>query len=301
MPSLDENGNTPRSSLGPNVAGSWYPGDPATLEREIGALLAGRAGGGGRPDAGETRNAPKAVIVPHAGLVYSGAVAGEGLRPLGGREFSRVILVGPSHHAAFDGGAVPEAAEYRTPLGPIPLDTTAIDALRSTPGFRADDRPFRPEHCLEMEMPFLQRVLSDGWRLLPVLIGAGSTVEARRRVAESLRPLAGPDSVVVVSSDFTHYGPRFDYVPFREDVPARIRELDMGAIDRILERDPARFEKYVSRTGATICGRAAIDVMLRLLPTGAEGSLVAYDTSGNITGDWGHSVSYASVIFRDVA
>jgi AmmeMemoRadiSam system protein B len=107
-----------------------------------------------------------------------------------------------------------------------------------------------------------------------------------------------PETLVVVSTDFTHYGPRFSFVPFEEDVPERIRQLDMGAVDRILASDRRGFESYVKDTGATICGHRAIDVLLSLLPGDLETALVAYDTSGRITNDWDHSVSYASLVFQ---
>jgi hypothetical protein len=111
----------------------------------------------------------------------------------------------------------------------------------------------------------------------------------------------GPDTLVVVSSDFTHFGPRFGYVPFESDVPNRIRELDMGAVRLIEALDAGGFERYVLETGATICGRDAIDVLLRALPRGVVGKLAAYDTSGNLAGDWDHSVSYAALTFREAA
>jgi len=277
--------------LGPNVAGSWYPADRGELARLLDGYLA--------PAEGRERAAerPVALIAPHAGYVYSGAVAGRGFRHLRRRSCARVVLLGPSHHVAFDGAALPGAEVYQTPLGEAPIDSASVSRLRNLPGMRVDDGPFRPEHCLEMEIPFLQHTLEPGWRLLPVLIGAGSDAASRSRVADALLPLADPHTLVVVSSDFTHYGPRFSYVPFRSDVPRRLRELDMGAVDRILAFDRGGFAEYVQRTQATICGMSAIDVLLGLLPGGLQASLEAYDTSGRITGDWEHSVSYASLLF----
>jgi AmmeMemoRadiSam system protein B len=238
-----------------------------------------------------------ALIAPHAGFVYSGAVAACGFRGLRDTRVDRVILAGPSHYAAFRGAVVPSAGAYRTPLGEVPIDTEAIAQLESA-WVKLDDEPFRPEHSLEAEIPFLQRVLRPGWRLLPVLLGAGTSGPGAESVAQALRPLVGSETLLVVSSDFTHFGPRFGYVPFDTDVPTRIEKLDMGAIDRILAHDPQGFEDYVQRTGATICGRDAIGVLLRLLPRGLSGDLAGYDTSGRMTGDWDHSVSYASLVFR---
>jgi len=274
--------------LGPNVAGSWYPSGRDELVRLLEQYV------GPSPQRAER---PAALIAPHAGYVYSGAVAGRGFRHLRGASFSRVVLLGPSHHAGFAGAALPEAEVYVTPLGEVPIDAAAVARLSDLPGMRVDDGPFRPEHCLEMEIPFLQHTLQPGWRLLPVLIGGAGGRAGRDRVADALLPLADADTLIVASSDFTHYGPRFAYVPFRSDLPRRIRELDMGAVERILALDRAGFAGYLERTGATICGSGAIDVLLGLLPGGLRASLEAYDTSGRLTGEWDHSVSYASLLF----
>ena len=105
------------------------------------------------------------------------------------------------------------------------------------------------------------------------------------------------ETLVDASTDFTHFGPRFGYVPFRDRVPERVRALDMGALDAILRLDRAGFVDYVDRTGATICGRRAVEVLLAL-GEGFVATLDAYDTSGRMTGDWEHSVSYAAVSLR---
>jgi AmmeMemoRadiSam system protein B len=277
--------------LGPTLAGSWYPGRPAALERQIDALLSSSTGlqPGGRL---------LALIAPHAGLIYSGAVAAGGFQQLRGRRYERVLLIGPSHHAYFQGAALPAAQSYGTPLGRVPIDGDAIARLEGLPGMAVDDKPFLPEHCLEMEIPFLQRTLEPGWLLVPLLIGGGSSPAGCNLVASALERLTGPGTLVVVSTDFTHYGPRFSFVPFTTDVPGRLRELDMGAVECILQRNRQAFGDYLKQTGATICGRHAIDVLLCLLPAEAEASLVAYDTSGNITGEWDNSVSYASIAFH---
>jgi len=279
-------------TLGPTVAGTWYAADRDALGAQIDALLADPA-----PPPVERPAAVSALIAPHAGYVYSGRVAANAFLHVAASRPDRVILLGPSHYEAFPGGAVPAAETYRTPLGEIALDTAAIGALASRPGFRRDDRPFLREHSLEAEIPFLQRVLAPGWRLLPVLLGAGSPAGELAAVADALAPHCAERGLVVVSSDFTHYGPRFRYTPFRTDVPRRIEALDLGAVECVVARDASAFEAYVAETAATICGRAAVGVLLRLLSPDSEGRLTAYDTSGRMTGDWEHSVSYAAIVF----
>jgi AmmeMemoRadiSam system protein B len=280
--------------LGPAVAGTWYPADRGHLQSLVGRLLDEAAAAPAPPDAGARA---RALIAPHAGFAYSGRVAASAFAGLRGARFDRVLLVGPSHYAAFEGAVVPAAAAcYRTPLGDVPLDREAIHALSARRAIGTDDAPFRPEHCLEAELPFLQQALEPGWRLVPVLVGALGPARAES-LARELEVALDGETLVVVSSDFTHYGPRFDYVPFHDDVPRRIEELDRGAVERILAGDAAGFEAYLARTGATICGRHPIRLLLRLLPAGSPGRLAGYDTSGHITGAWDHSVSYASLVF----
>jgi AmmeMemoRadiSam system protein B len=275
--------------LGPAVAGSFYPAGRAALATLVDRLLA---------QAPETRGQALAAIAPHAGFSFSGALAAASLRAIAGPDVARVILIGPSHYFGFRGAAMPDAARaYRTPLGDVPIDVAALGSLRAQDGIIADDRYFAREHALECELPFLQHLLPAGFALIPILLGGAATRVDAARLAGQLLPLIDAGTRVVVSSDFTHYGPRFDYVPFMDDVPARLLALDHGAVRAIEAGDAAAFASYVDATGATICGRRAIDVLLGLPCGRAGGRLLAYDTSGRQTGQWDHSVSYASMVF----
>jgi len=192
--------------------------------------------------------------------------------------------------------AVPDAATaYRTPLGDVAIDLAAVAALRASGPFRADDRMFEPEHAVESELPFLQRVLAPDIPIVPVLLGGRASHDDAERIADALRPYRNASTLFVVSSDFTHFGPRFGYVPFDDDVPARIRELDLGAVAAIEAGDARAFARYVETTGATICGHRAIDVLLVLAGGPVGATLLEYDTSGRMTGTWDHSVSYAAI------
>ena len=281
-----------RAAIGPAVAGGWYPRDPDELARLVDRLIENVEGQAPRC------LSPIALIAPHAGFAYSGAVAAAAFAGLRGRSFDRVVIVGPSHHFAFRGAAIPGAAStYRTPLGDVPIDRDALDAIRGAPVFVADDRMFVPEHAIEAELPFLQRVIGGHVPIVPVLLGGGATGDDAARLAEAVAPLLTDAALLVVSSDFTHFGPRFDFVPFVDDVPARIRALDFGAIAAIEAGDAAAFARYVESTGATICGHRAIEAMLRLARARTGGTMLQYDTSGRIAKDWEHSVSYAAIEF----
>ncbi|KPJ56206.1 MAG: hypothetical protein AMJ42_05630, partial [Deltaproteobacteria bacterium DG_8] len=115
---------------------------------------------------------------------------------------------------------------------------------------------------------------------------------------KAIRPFITEKTLVVVSSDFTHYGYRFGYLPFTNNVKANLKKLDMGAVDYILKKDLSGFLKYVYNTKITICGRKPIGILLQLLPPEAEGALLNYYTSGDLLNDYTSTVSYVSLIFR---
>jgi hypothetical protein len=156
------------------------------------------------------------------------------------------------------------------------------------------------EHALEIQLPLLQAAL-PGCALVPVLVGALEGDDAAE-LAALLRPsLQAADTLVVVSSDFVHYGARFDYLPVpaidAATVAAAVRRLDEGALAPIVAGDADAFHRYVDETGATICGRHPIEVLLRALPPGMRGEQLGYTTSLAVTGDYEHTVSYATVAF----
>jgi AmmeMemoRadiSam system protein B len=182
----------------PAVAGSFYPADADRLRAMVADYLA--AANGGR-----AAGTPEALIAPHAGYVYSGPVAGHAFAALGdaAAQIRRGVVVGPAHFVPFRGIAVPSAAAFRTPLGEVPLDQDAIAAIRDLPQLALADVPHQPEHAIEVELPFLQAVLGD-CALVPLLVGDATAAE----VAQVLDRLwGGPDTLIVISSDLSHYEP----------------------------------------------------------------------------------------------
>ncbi len=182
----------------PAVAGSFYPGEPEELMAAVDTLLADaeRAGGGAQP-------APKALIVPHAGYIYSGAVAARAyrlLRPLAGR-LERVVLIGPAHRAWLTGIAAPEAAGFATPLGTLLVDQEAVAAIADLPYVQVSDAVHAEEHSLEVQLPFLQRVLGLV-HIVPLLVGDATPREV---VSVLDRLWDGAGTVILVSSDLSHY------------------------------------------------------------------------------------------------
>ena len=278
----------------PQCAGTWYPGDPQALREQVDGLLSKAAS---QPVAAK----PCALICPHAGYRYSAPVAAAAYACLRGHSYKRVIVIAFSHRYAGRYRGVDVAKEltaYATPLGEIQLDRAACDRLLETSVvFRSNPGVDAGEHSLELQLPFLQRVL-DRLTLVPLLVGQMSEADYAR-AAKALLPLVDEDTLLVASTDFTHYGPSFDYVPFRQDVERRLRELADQAAAPLLNCDFDGFVAHLKKTQDTICGRDAVCLLLRVLSMGGPTQSVraAFDTSGRQTGDWTDSVTYQSFVF----
>ena len=273
----------------PHLAGRWYPANPEELAELTRRLLDG--GGPARPGV-------RAILVPHAAYQYSGRTAAAGFAAAGGT-WRRAIILAPSHFANFRGASVLAMTAYRTPLGLVPIDDEAVAILGRASQVRANPAIFMREHALEVELPLWQAV-APGRPIVPVLVGTLEADDAAS-LAAALGPLLAPDTLLVVSSDLVHYGRRFGYLPVpatdAATVAAAIRRLDQGVLDRVVACDADGFARYVEETGATVCGRSPIEILLRALPASVRGEQLAYATSLDLTGDYEHSVSYAAVAF----
>ncbi|WP_440995648.1 AmmeMemoRadiSam system protein B [Arhodomonas sp. SL1] len=217
------------------VAGAFYSGDAESLGREVDTLLAQAPVADGA--------APKAIISPHAGFMYSGTVAAllyARLKPVAD-EIRRVVLMGPSHFVPFDGIAAPAAERFRTPLGAVPVDSEAMAVALAQPGVHTLDAAHAREHSLETQLPFLQRALGD-LRIVPLVTG-GTTPEQTGAVLEAL--WGGPETLVVISSDLSH---------FHDDTTARRLDRTTAQAVEALDVDALDYD--------SACGRDAIRGLL---------------------------------------
>lgn len=271
------------------ISGTWYPGTAGALQREVDAFM-------DDADIPNDLGTPRAIIVPHAGYSYSGRCAGFGYAAVRGADYRRVVLIGPSHRMAISGAAVGQHDAWETPLGEVPLDGAACRTLVAAGGpLTGNNDPHQLEHSLEIQLPFLQRALGQ-FELVPLVL-QGVRLKQARAIAQALDEIVDEQTLVVVSSDFTHYGSSFGYLPFSENIPENLKELDMGAVETIASGDVDEFVNYCDRTGATICGREPITVLMCLdnLQQFGRPQLLNYTTSGQTTGDWSHVVSYVSM------
>lgn len=282
----------------PAVAGQFYDSNPVNLRRQIEQMFAD----GGSVSEGSGKYV-QAVIVPHAGYVYSGKTAAKTLKTASASKYKRALVISPSHSFPLKGLALSSYGTYETPLGCIPVDTDMVNKIRAKKcrWINERDEVHIPEHSLEVELPFLQ-MLFPGLPIIPVICGHVD-LEIAGSISEALYPFMNSETLWVVSSDFTHFGLQFGYLPFSKDIPERLRELDTGAIEKIISLDCMGFSDYVEETGATICGANPIKVLLKTIEKAIKQSgskyfpkLTEYTTSGELTGDYTHTVSYAGIV-----
>ena len=255
----------------PAVAGLFYPDDARVLRVQISGLMAAAP----PPD---LMLPPKALIVPHAGFIYSGPIAAAAYRLLTSlrAQITRVILIGPTHRMAVRGIALPAAQAFATPLGTVPVSRIDWHTLQSNPHVLVDDAPHAREHSLEVQLPFLQTVL-DGFELVPLLAGD----VAPDVVAALLETLwGGPETLLLVSSDLSHYHPY-----------ETARLADRRSVEQVLNLGgPLNHEQA--------CGATPINALLEVARRqGLQPHLLDLRNSGDTAGDRGSVVGYAAIAF----
>jgi len=270
----------------------WYTAEPQALSRQIEELFQ-------KAQVKPIKDVI-ALILPHAGYRYSGLVAAMGLRTTD-KKYKRIVVIGPSHRVPMEEIlSVPRATHYETPLGQVPLDVELIDKLLKYSVFRNVPQAHEygrsgQEHSVQIELPLLQHDRTD-FKFVPIVAGQCS-LETITTAGRILRSLLDDETLIIVSSDFVHYGPSFGYMPFDSDKREQIKKLDMGAYEHIVQLDTKGLLDYKHQTGATICGYVPVAVLLSMLSKPTETQLVEYATSAEIGGDFTNSVSYLSVAF----
>ena len=257
------------------VAGMFYPAEARVLRDQVSQYLQEVASAA----PARQRGMPKLVVVPHAGYVYSGPVAAHAyalLEPWRER-ITRVVLLGPTHRVAVRGLAAPSAAAFETPLGAVPIDRAAIDALADLSQVVQSDAAHAREHSLEVQLPFLQSLLG-AFTLVPLAVGHASSVE----VAEVIERLWGSDeTLVVISSDLSHY------LPYAE-----ASRIDAQTVRRVLQFDASI--AHDEACGATPLNGALLVAQRR----GLVPRLLDLRNSGDTAGDRSRVVGYGAIAFE---
>ncbi len=260
----------------PAVAGLFYPGDAPALLGELSHLLAKQTA--------QSKARPRFLIVPHAGYSYSGAVAAAAFAEIQPYSYPQVYLLGPSHHFYFPGAASSSAAAWATPLGELPL-TPPVAA------FAAQESYHKPEHSLEVQLPFIQRLLPQA-RITPILVSGG--LDQAKALAKELQQ-EDPSALWVISSDLHHAGPRFGYLP-KDHGFGGAAEMDASVLEKIVQGDLTAFRAFVTQHQSTVCGALPILIALHLCKIwgGGNFTLKTYDNSQRQTGGSDH-VGYAAL------
>jgi len=261
----------------PAVAGRFYPADPRELTRQVDEF-SGAAG---------AKLRAIACVVPHAGYMYSGHVAGAVYAAL--EIPARCILLGPRHYPQGQPLAILSEGNFETPLGEVRIDAPLAASLaRACPVLREDEVAHAREHSLEVQLPFLQRLAGDSLRIVPVVLATdrfGAMEELGRAVAQVVKEQSEP-VLLIASSDMNHY---------ESDEVTRVK--DSHAIERMLALDPRGLYDTVRNEGITMCGYAAtVATLVAARELGAkEAQLVRYATSGDVSNDRARVVGYAGV------
>jgi AmmeMemoRadiSam system protein B len=252
------------------VAGAFYPADSISLSAMVGAFL--------ELAPKQMEVIPKALIVPHAGYVYSGPIAASAYAQVldASNKIKRVVLLGPSHRVAVDGLALPGADAFATPLGVVPIDMEAVNTLRHLPQIKEIPAAHRMEHSLEVQLPFLQTVLRD-FKLVPLAVGDATTDE----VAEVLDLLwGGEETLILISSDLSHY------LPYKSAC-----ETDQMTANAIVElRRPINLHEA--------CGGIPVSGLIKAArDRGLQPRLLDLRNSGDTAGDKSRVVGYGAFGF----
>lgn len=273
------------------LTGRWFTANATELKAEIDNLRP-------KPPPAPVKGVC-GVIVPHAGYRFSGQVAMQAFARLDPSAFDRVVILGPSHCVELRNQvSIPVAQRLATPLGEVDVDGDFVAAIRQNPMVVSDPQAHLREHSDQIQVPLLQAIFSNRMRFVPIIVGSFDP-QAARKFAGVLRPLLDDRTLVVVSSDFTHYGPDFNYMPFKGgNVAKSISDLDHRIFERLAAHDFVGFNHVFDETNATVCGRNPLAILLAMLPASAKIEEVAYDTSGRIMCDWKNSVSYLSALVK---
>ena len=258
------------------IAGSWYPGDPARLRKDIEEYLQ-------RVPAQKIGGELIALIAPHAGYMYSGQVAAYSYKLLEGSSYDTVVIVAPSHRAYFKGASVYPKGGYRTPLGIVPIAEELTDALlKKSSLISYVPQAHAQEHSLEIQLPFLQVVLK-GFRLVPIVMGEQDFYVCEELSRAIVEVVKGKRALLIASTDLSHFHPY-----------ARAVELDQVVLEHVNDFDPEGLSKDLKKGRCEACGGGpTVTVMLAARALGANvGKVLKYANSGDVTGDHNSVVGY---------
>jgi len=263
----------------PIVSGQFYNDDAKELKKEIKKYM----------DTVKPEKKAAAAISPHAGYYFSGQCAAYSYKSVKDSDAELFIVLGLSH-SGYE--SCVSLDDFETPLGIVKNDNEFAKLLIKN-GLKEDKKAHNCEHSIEVQLPFLQYV-KENLKFVPVIVSEDYENVAKiiiKTIKESGRKV-----IIIASSDFTHYGYNYGFIPFSDNIKENMYKLDKGAIDKIINNDLKGFLDYTERTGATICGKYPIACLMKIL--NKKGKLLKYYTSGDIINDYSSAVGYAAIVFN---
>lgn len=280
-----------RPKRAPAVAGMFYPENPKDLRQLIDQSFRDPRFGPGRQPPSSGKRKIYGLVSPHAGYVYSGTVAANGFFEISSLDFQNVVMVGPNHYGIGKGVAIMRSGVWQSPLGDVEINSQLAEEIASrsaTSDF--SDSSHTKDHCLEVQIPFLQYIRQK-IQIVPIVLimqDIDTAFDLGKAIAETVSERAGESTLLIASSDLTHYEPN-------EDAHRKDNEL----IKTVLDLDVYKFYSVLERLNVSACGYGAIaSIMVAAKSLGAtKGELLRYATSGDVTGDKRAVVGYSSIVF----
>lgn len=235
-----------------------------------------------------------AAIVPHAGYVYSGKCAAYFYKLLSQKKLPELFIILGVNHSGTSEKALLSIEDWKTPLGIIKVDKESASKLECD-FIRIDENSHKYEHSIEVQLPFLQYI-SKEIKILPIILSP-LDLNLAKKIAEKIFSIK-KEFIVIVSSDFIHYGFNYNYIPF--DSIKEVKKLEQQIFDSICNLDSKKFLELIEKNSATVCGASSILVLLELLKklSSEKGKLICNYNSGDIVHDYTNFVDYASIIFE---
>lgn len=274
----------------PAVAGMFYPNNPKELRDIIDQSFRNQQFGPGRAPPSGGKRRIYGIVSPHAGYVYSGAVAANGFYEASSVDFQNVIMVGPNHYGIGSGVATMKGGVWESPLGEVPVNSDlAMEVAKKSGITDFDSEAHSRDHCLEVQLPFLQYIKTS-FGIVPLILrmqDIDTAFDLGKAIADTVCNEID-DTLLIASSDFTHYEPN-----------SEAHRKDAELIKSILSLDVNKFYAVLERLDVSACGYGAIaSIMVAARNLGAtKGELLKYATSGDVTGDASAVVGYSSIVF----
>ncbi len=284
----------------PVVAGKFYEMHPEMLKEQIEKCFRHELGPG-MPDMNKANDSLKGAVIPHAGYMFSGMCAAHAFKQIReAGEYDLFIILGFSHGQLDSNEITTTKEDWETPLGKVRIDRDFIDRLLEFDFVSECEKAHEYEHSIEVQLPFLQYLYGE-INFVPLSIADNCNIEKAAEKINEVIEKQNKKVCIIASSDFTHYGPSFGFVPFKENIKKNLQNLDIGAIDEIKVVNSKGFLNYIIGTNATICGKQPIALLLEILKNKVNRiEALSYYTSGDLLKDYTNSVSYASIIFEDI-